>query len=66
MNLRIYPRIFILKISKYPFYFPFLIASIFHQILYYFFYPKKYIFVAVLTKLYNHARHCNKSKKNNC
>jgi hypothetical protein len=31
-----------------------------------FFYYKKYIFVAVLTKLYNHARHCNKSKKNHC
>ena len=26
-----------------------------------FFYRKKYIFVAVLTKFYNHARHCNKS-----
>ena len=31
-----------------------------------FFYRKKYIFVAVLTKHYNHARHCNKSKKNHC
>ena len=31
-----------------------------------FYYRKKYIFVAVLTKPYNHARHCNKSKKNHC
>ena len=26
-----------------------------------FFYRKKYIFVAVLTKFYNHGRNCNKS-----
>ena len=40
--------------------------NIFFQILIIFFYRKKYIFAAVLTKSYNHARHCNKSKKNHC
>ena len=40
--------------------------NLFFEIVIIFFYHKKYIFVAVLTKLYNHARHCNKSKKDHC
>ncbi len=38
-----------------------LLYAFFLVIVIIFFYHKKYIFVAILTKLYNHARRCNKS-----